>query len=183
MMQTLSLSPVTRWRFRLLQCLKKVLIIWALLTVTALGQGQVNRNFSVRYNVETRGAIAVAGNTVLTCSTTTGTNASECVNARAGTATNTAAANDNQNMININALDPTQTNVSQATLTIPTGSTVLWAGLYWGGRSTLSTRNQVNFRPANASSYTAVNANQLDSITSTVIGADFYHAFADVTAA
>lgn len=163
--------------------MERGLIVLVLLAVVSLGQAQVNRNFTVRYNIETRGAIAVAGNTVLTCSTTTGTNAAQCAGARAGTATSTAAANDNQTMVNINTLDTTQTNVTQATLDIPAGSTVLWAGLYWGGRSTLATRNQVNFRPANATAYTAVTSSQLDSITSTVTGADFYHAFADVTAA
>jgi uncharacterized repeat protein (TIGR01451 family) len=64
---------------------------------------------------------------------------------------------------------------STATLTLPNGATVLWAGLYWSGESNSAARNQVKFKTP-AAAYARLTATQLD------VSAAVYQGFIDVTA-
>ena len=80
-------------------------------------------------------------------------------------------------------------NSSTATLTLPAGATVTWAGLYWGADTSAGTggsaapnaanRGTVRFK-AGAGAYQTVTANAADVLTSTG-AATRYRAFANVT--
>src|SRR6185503_16326177 len=63
---------------------------------------------------------------------------------------------------------------SSATLNLPVGATVLWAGLYWGGESANAARNTCRLDTPAAAPVT-ITAGQLDVSTSD------YSAIADVT--
>lgn len=133
------------------------------------------RAFANRYSVNTTGDIFLAGNTLLSCATSTA-----CTNARNGTSTGANLNNNNLTMarVDVDASMPTITglarNSSIANLNLPAGSTVLWAGLYWGGVSGSGQRNQATFKTP-ASAYTNLTATQLDA------NGTEYHAFRDVT--
>lgn len=119
------------------------------------------RPFSIRYTTNTNGNLTQIGNTVMTCSTCT-------------------VINNTSTMINFDGdTDPSTFNSSSANLTIPSGSTVLWAGLYWGARSASASIGQVLFKTPGSFGYSSVNASQLD----TNVGgqANEYGGFADVT--
>ncbi len=99
--------------------------------------------FAAVYNKNINGQFAMTGNTVLTCSTTEGTNAGNCASARTLSATNNN--NNAYVMRNLNTgiagLTPSQTtfdgthtfNSSTSTVTIPVGSIVTKAFLFWFG--------------------------------------------------
>jgi large repetitive protein len=90
--------------------------------------------FTAVFHTQDNGAIGLFGNTVETCPIS----ASTCLAARNGSATNgdlNTLDNNDYNMTFIN-IDPGPGIVdsSSADVTLPAGSTVLFAGLYWGGR-------------------------------------------------
>lgn len=157
----------------------------ALFLVAVHADAQVQRAFTARYSTNTTGDIAQIGNNSQTCSTVTGANAGICDAARNDTPSASLATDDNGSfdMINANA-DPNAvalglTNSSSADLALPVGSTVLWAGLYWGARETgAGTPGTILFRTPAMGGYTAVNALQLDN---GVLANNIYGAFADVT--
>ncbi len=74
-------------------------------------------------------------------------------------------------------LDATTFNSSTANLSLPGGSNVLFAGLYWGAKSTDPARGQVLFQRPGGFGYQVVTASQVDTT-----GSVQYGAFADVTA-
>lgn len=79
--------------------------------------------------------------------------------------------------------DPVTTiNSSNATFNLPSGATVYWAGLYWGGRSTNAARNTIKFKYA-GQSYQTITATQLDdgNTISSAAGENHYQCFAEVT--
>ena len=100
--------------------------------------------------------------------------------------------NNNYNMgyVDIDG-DGSTVNSSTATLTLPAGATVSWAGLYWGADKSAGTggsaapnaanRGTVRFK-AGAGAYQNVTANAADILTSTG-AATRYRAFANVTSA
>jgi uncharacterized repeat protein (TIGR01451 family) len=106
-----------------------------------------NKAFSIAYQTSAPGDIVIIGNTMMTCQNLVTNN---CLAARAGTA-NPAAQNNNNayTMENIN-VDAQILNSSTAGLAIPGGATVLWAGLYWGAVSGVTTgvtpRSQVKLK-------------------------------------
>jgi uncharacterized repeat protein (TIGR01451 family) len=135
---------------------------------------QVIRNFT-RRNPATnaRGNITITGNVLVTCQAKNNNN---CATARSGGAT---ANNSDYNTVYVDAdADGATANSSSATLTLPSGSSVLWAGLYWGARSTAAARSQIKFKPAGSGLYSTLTASQLDSTTA---ASNAYQGFADVT--
>jgi uncharacterized repeat protein (TIGR01451 family) len=151
-----------------------VLVMALLTAVHAPGRAEaaITTPFTVRFDVNTNGSILLRGNSNLTCPTV----AAGCPQARNGSGS--VLNNNNFTMAYADADgDPVTTfNDSNATLAVPPGSSVLFAGLYWGADSTLApgSRNQVLFRtpaaawqPVTASSLYASGAN--------------YQGFADVT--
>ncbi|MEP6634008.1 MAG: DUF11 domain-containing protein, partial [Luteimonas sp.] len=160
------------------------LIALSLLATTNVFASTLVRGFTPRFSVTTRGDLLVIGNTVMTCP---GTSAI-CAPAQNGVSV--AAANNNNNAhdmvwINTDAVTTSPENSSRATLTIPGGSTVLFAGLYWGADTSAGTngsaaptpanRNQVRFATP-ASGFAITTAAQVD------ISGSRYSGFADVTA-
>lgn len=155
--------------------------LFFMLLLLGLAQAQVVTSFSIRYQNTTNGNITLVGNTLM-CAVSMGT----CNT----TQMNNPNANNNQNMIFINAdpANPTwpsgRGGSSSATLSLPTGAQVLWAGLYWGARVDPSTsgRNQISIKPPGASAYQSLTGTLLGTITNQ--GTDTtrpYTAFADVT--
>lgn len=123
---------------------------------------------SIRYQTNARGDIDFVGNTLLTCPTA----AAGCTEAQ--TAGNNAA-NNQYNMIAVDQ-DSLGTNSSRATLSLPAGANVLFAGLYWGANSSSGSRNQASFLTP-AQPYQTVTATTLDTD-----GGANYQAFYDATA-
>ena len=149
--------------------------------------GAADTPFSQRYAQTMRGSIEAVGNQLLTCPTA----ASGCTNAQNRTgAVGTMNNNYNMGYVDIDG-DGSTVNSSTATLTLPAGATVAWAGLYWGADTSAGTggsaapnaanRGTVRFK-AGAGAYQNVTANAADILTSTG-AATRYRAFANVTGA
>ncbi len=117
----------------------------------------------------TRGDIVLIGNTNLTCPA-----GATCTTAQNGG----TGRNNDFVMIAVDVdADGTTTNSSTATLAMPAGSTVLFAGLYWTGQNgNAAARGSVRFQTPASGGYVTVAATTTD-----VIGTA-YQSFADVTA-
>lgn len=85
--------------------------------------------FGLRYTVNAPGDIGIVGNTVLTCPAA----AAGCAGVQGGTA---VGQNNGFGMgfVDVDA-DPATFDSSRADLALPPGATVLFAGLYWGGKT------------------------------------------------
>jgi hypothetical protein len=141
-----------------------------------------DRTFAPRFSTTNRGQVVTAGNTVLTCQGT----GTACKNAQAGTST--ADNNDfDMDYVDVDS-DSSTFNSSRATLALPSGSTVLFAGLYWAGDTSAgngglaaplpAARSFVAIRTPTATRYSTITASVLDTdATSTTR----YQGFADVT--
>ena len=120
------------------------------------------RPFSIRFTTNTNGNMTQIGNTIMTCSTCT-------------------VINNTSTMINFDGdADSSTFNSSSADLTIPPGSTILWAGLYWGAQSASANIGQVMFKTPSSFGYNVINATQLDDPSPAGQGTE-YGGFADVT--
>ena len=137
--------------------------------------------FTSRFAQTLHGDLSAVGNTVMTCPSS-----ASCTTAQSST---TADNNDfTMTRVDVDG-DATTFDSSSATVTLPAGSTVVWAGLYWaadtsagtGGAAapTAASKNAVRFKiPGGA--YQTVTAAAGDVLTSTS-QASRYRAFADVT--
>jgi hypothetical protein len=129
--------------------------------------------FAPRYATTVHGTVTAVGNTLMTCPI----GAANCAAARNG-----SAYNDNDfamELVDADA-DPTTFDSSSATVALPAGSTVVWAGLYWAADSTDVNRGTVSFK-APLGAYQSISAAGADVLTSTVWPTR-YRAFRDVTA-
>ncbi|WP_189007491.1 right-handed parallel beta-helix repeat-containing protein [Deinococcus roseus] len=158
-------------------------LLLLLALVLQVANAQVIRSFTPRYNATDTGNIQVIGNTLMTCSTAAGaTGQATCAAALTRSAAVLADNNNNNHgsaYVDVDATDtPAFNNSSTATLTLPTNATVLWAGIYWSARDSVTTdstdRRQVRFKPPGGS-YSTLTSAQTDAT-----GAD-YQSFADVT--
>ena len=148
--------------------------VWLVLLVLCLEAlpAHAQRAFARRFPapaaqpVSVKGDILVIGNANMSCPVADA---------------NCAAARSGGNFINNNfVMAPvdtdavaTTTNSSTATLNLPPGSTVLFAGLYWSAQSAIG-RNSVQFRTPSGS-YATVTATTVDNI------GNAYQSFANVT--
>jgi hypothetical protein len=152
------------------RCAVWLVTAFTLACVAESAEAQIVRNFTTRYTTNDRGNYVFVGNTVMTCPDA----ASGCANARiqAGSLTN----NQDFTMVNVD-VDAVETgaNSSSATLTLPSGSTVKYAALYWGAVSSSAARNLAKLRTPASATYSTITAGQLD------VSGTAYHAFADVT--
>ncbi|MDO9410591.1 hypothetical protein, partial [Patulibacter sp.] len=150
-----------------------------------------DRNFAPRFTANDTGDIDIFGNTLMTCPAL----AVGCAGAQQSGVTTTA---DSLNQNNAYAMqyvdvdgDASTFNSSRSNVSIPSGAQVLFAGLYWGGRTAAGNtigsilgqgarnpalRNTVKFRAPNAAGYTSTVADTLDDGTGGI-----YQGFADVT--
>ncbi len=160
------------------QLLGKLSIWLGVLGLLTGTTASAQRAFTSRYsNTVVRGDIVLIGNVNYHCSSiippATRSTAANCVTARAGG----SVTNNNVAMVPIDTdSNSATTNSSSATLNLPAGSTVLFAGLYWSGSSTLpkSTYAQVFFAPPGGAGST------LTSSAVSSIGNN-YQSFIDVT--
>ena len=148
--------------------------------LAATGVAQANRAFATRYSATERGSILLAGNSSLTCASST-----SCTNARAGSG---SSGNDEFTMTNVDVDSSSATfNSTRAQLTLPVGATVVFAGLYWGADTSAGTdgaaaptpasNNRVRFTAPGASSAT-LTASVTDTDTASTTR---YQGFVDVT--
>lgn len=161
----------------------------------ALALAQVVTPFQARYGpVNERGDVIMLGNTLM------------CMSLPSSVACDNSWMNDstknNTALVNNNQLDPTRNMVfanydssaptwgsgrggsTSATLSLPSGAQVLWAGLYWGARANpnASGRTTIYVKPPGAASYQAVTGQLLGTITNQGTNtARPYAAFADLT--
>jgi hypothetical protein len=158
----------------------------ALLTATALAllalasPAAADRTFTPRYTTVDRSDFAVVANTLLTCS-----GGGACNNVRNGSS---SGGNNGFALVNVDAdSDGTTFNSSSATLAMPAGATVLFAGLYWGADTTRGTSGAAAPTPAsNGSVLFRTPAAAYQTITATTLDTDSlrtsrYQGFADVT--
>ncbi|OJU95680.1 MAG: hypothetical protein BGO23_08735 [Solirubrobacterales bacterium 67-14] len=171
-----------------------LLVVFAAGFAGVTASAQADREFSLRYSANETGSIVGIANTNMTCSTASGaTGSSTCSDARsAGITDSVNNANDMRNnnahtsaYIDVDS-DGSTFNSSTANQSLPAGSTILFAGLYWGGHysgasspANANLRDQVKFKVPGASSYTTVSASTLDDGVGSNAGR--YQAFADVT--
>jgi uncharacterized repeat protein (TIGR01451 family) len=126
--------------------------------------------FTPRFRVNAPGDIRVIGNTLMTAPD------SDPGAADARAARGTRLDNNDFNMTYVDVdTDPTTFDSSRATLDLPDGAAVLWAGLYWGADSPDAARTTALFAAPGAAGYLPLNG--------TLIGASGtnYQAFAEVT--
>jgi fibronectin type 3 domain-containing protein len=159
------------------------LAVPALLVALLLGPSaaSADRSYAPRFTTTDRGQVVMAANTVMSCPSS----AAGCSAARAGT-----SSDDNGDFAmtytDVDG-DSTTFNSSRSTLALPSGSTVLFAGLYWGGDTSAgdngddaplpAARAFVRFTTPTASARTiTASALDIDATSSTR-----YQAFADVT--
>jgi hypothetical protein len=143
--------------------------------------------FTPRFAQTLKGDIAAVGNTLMTCPAS-----AACTTAQNATASGNALNNNNYVMgyVDVDA-DATTFDSSSATVSLPAGSTVLWAGLYWAADTTPGTSGVAAPTPASrgtvrlkagAGAYQTVTAAPADVLAS-VSQANRYRGFADVTTA
>ena len=144
----------------------------------------VDTPFTPRFAQTVKGDIATVGNTLMTCPTA----AAGCTTAQGGTGNNNSYV---MGYVDVDA-DATTFDSSSATVALPGGSTVLWAGLYWAGDTTAgagggvaaptpTSRGTARLK-AGAGAYQTITAAPADILSSTS-QANRYRAFSDVTAA
>ncbi|MBS1861109.1 MAG: hypothetical protein JSS68_05290 [Actinobacteria bacterium] len=153
---------------------------------TAGATAKVEVPFATQFANNTRGGVAVAANTLMSCPEA----AANCLESRAGTATGAALNNNAYGMERVDVdTDPTTFDSSSATLSLPAGAAVQFAGLYYGGRTSKgalggveapnpAARGTVLMRAPGALGYSPLSATVFDSsaITNAYVG------FVDVTA-
>lgn len=144
------------------------------LLFAGLGVSHADRPYAVRYTANVNGSFALVGNSQMTCAAS-----ADCTSAQNRAANPTGLHNQSFAMVQV-SVDAATVNSSSASLNLPAGSTVLWAGLYWGARSASAARGQVLFRTPTAFGYSLLSS----SVVDTAAGgeADNYAAFVDVTA-
>ncbi len=161
-----------------------VFVAFAVAFGTFTSPALADRGFTPRFSTNDTGNITIAADALETCPVAT----SGCPAAQAGTGS--VLNNNNWTMQRLDADgDPaTSLDSSMATLTLPPGATVLFAGLYYGAATTAGTggaaanaalRNTVKLKVPGAAAYTTLTAPVLDISAASADGR--YQGFVDVT--
>ncbi|CAB4932684.1 unannotated protein [freshwater metagenome] len=168
-----------------------LLALLAALVVAGMGFAAASaeaadRNFAPRFTANDTGDIDIFGNTLMTCpAAAPGCTAAQ--QAGVSTVANSTTQNNAYVMqyVDVDG-DATTFNSSRSTVTLPAGSQVLFAGLYWGARTAagsggsaarnIPARNTVKFKAPGAAAYTSMTADTLDDGSGGI-----YQGFADVT--
>jgi hypothetical protein len=158
------------------------LVLLALATLLlAASPASADRAYAPRFQTTDRGQILTAANTLLSCSAP----AAACRHAQSGLPVdNNRLAMDHADVDS----DASTFDSSRATLALPSGATVLYAGLYWSADTSAGddgvrapdpgARASVRLAPP-AAAYRAITADVLDTDATS---ATRYAGFADVTA-
>ena len=162
--QTARSPRAARWG-----CVTTILLALA----PASAPAQVIRAFTPRFTVNDVGDVYVIGNTSMSCDIAD----VDCANAR-----NRVGALLNNNNFVMEYVDVdgdvSTFSSSSADFTVPSGGTVLFAGLYWGGRSTDANRYSVQLATPTSGGYVSLTATQQDIDAA----GQRYSGFIDVTA-
>jgi uncharacterized repeat protein (TIGR01451 family) len=139
--------------------------------------------FNLRFSANDAGDVVLAANTIMMCSA----RPNQCPDAEAGQGGLGNLNNDKYSMayVNVDNVTPGLFNSSSADLTLPGGlpttQSVLFAGLYWGGRSASTSRNVVQFRPPGGGYETITGSLTAPVAPGTSRTPESYQMFADVT--
>ncbi len=109
--------------------------IATVIVCAAVSPALADRGFTPRFSTNANGDIAVVGNTLESCQSS----AADCTSARAGKG---PALNNNTFVMERVDVDHTMLDSSSADLSLPAGARVLFAGLYYGARTTAGTRGK-----------------------------------------
>ncbi|MCD5314794.1 Ig-like domain-containing protein [Kineosporia babensis] len=170
----------------------------SLVLVAGPVEAAMNQPFGIRYQSSDTGDIMLRGNTLVACPDNTPA-CTAALDTSNNTATNNALNNDQYAMKYADVdTDNTTTASSSANVTLPTGATVKWAGLYWSGYTATwqagqtaalgtTAKNRMKFRAPGDAGYSTVTAStQTEWVNNptdgTAQGAP-YVSFANVTAA
>ncbi|MCL2787189.1 MAG: hypothetical protein FWD59_01635 [Micrococcales bacterium] len=175
-------APRTRRRTVLTSAFIVSIAVSGLLTLQPTDQADAANiiPFTARFSANADGAIQTIGNALLTCPD----DDTRCAGAKTGTSIN----NNSFQMVYIDAdNDPTTYASSSSRLLLPTGATVLWAGLYWGARlnggassvAATGDRTKMRLRPPGFASYQTVSSDFEFGPNSSSMNA--YQEYADVT--
>jgi uncharacterized repeat protein (TIGR01451 family) len=163
------------------------LALAGVVAITAAPASAATRAFTAAFTANVNGDIMIRGNSMMTCPSpstlSAGSSTLTCGAVQNGTS---SGQNNNFDMAYVDIdSNPATFDSSSATVTIPSGATVLYAGLSWGGDTaagsgtgypgltgvaapTPTAKNVVDFQAPGASGYTA-----LTSTTTDNIGTDF----------
>lgn len=144
------------------------------------------RAFAPRFSATAPGDIAMIGNVTMNCGTFGQTTTADCDASRVDSAIGGAATHSN-NQFSMRHIkienDPGVFSSSSATLSMPAGATVLFAGLYWSGALNTAVPDtdarRAKLRAPGAGSYTILPADQFDIMN--VGSNNQYQAFRNVT--
>ena len=144
---------------------------------------RADRAFAPRFSTNTQGNIAIAANSIESCLDALAV----CANVRNAVGGAISGNNNNQRTmtwVDVDG-DPATFDSSSAELTLPVGASVLFAGLYYGGRLTPGTggspapnpgaRNTALFKAPGDANYRALTASQVDDSSTQ------YQGFVNVT--
>ena len=172
---------------RLCRRLLPAIVLLSLLTPAAAQAAEAEVPLATRFESSGRGDLALTANTLMTCPDAGGTDAG-CIAARAGIG-GLAALNNNgyaMALVDVDS-DPATFDSSSATLGLPAGATVQFAGLFYGARTSKGTggaaapdpaaRGVVLLKPPGSISYSALAATVHDSAAIEAA----YTGFVDVT--
>jgi len=150
----------------------------ALVAAPGAASAQIVRPFTTLYTNNVNGNLVLLGNTLETCPFSAG---QLCTDARAG---NANEGNDDFAMVYVDIDNDGSTfDSSSADLSLPPGATVLFAQLYWGGRSASTFRGDALIDTPATSGYVGVSDSSVDFFVDQTIGvySELYSASADVT--
>lgn len=164
-------------------------LLLPVLLLLCAAQAHAQRAFAPRYSATAPGNIETIGNITMNCDNFGQVPAvAACADSRVDTATGGASTHSNNTFTMRHIKIENDAGVfssSSATLSMPAGATVLFAGLYWsgvlanGGASETLAR-QVKLRQPGAAGYTTLAVQQFDTMS--VGGRKQYQSFRDVTA-
>jgi uncharacterized repeat protein (TIGR01451 family) len=138
------------------------------------------RDFTPRFHATVPGDIVMIGNITQNCAGYTQTPSADCATTRTHKSPNGSRNNNDFGMLYTRVDSGAQNNNSSATLEIPNGATVLFAGLYWASvrAEAEPARSYIQFRTPGGD-YERVNATQVDDRV--LDGRRAYQGIADVT--
>ncbi|MGH9281311.1 MAG: Ig-like domain-containing protein, partial [Acidimicrobiales bacterium] len=111
-------------------------VLLAGVMLAPVAEATVARSFGVRFSTNTTGDIVLRGNAVTTCPVAH----PSCADAQSGIGDDAELINNNYEMVYVDVdSDASTFNSSAASLSLPGGSRVLFAGLYWAGDTSKGT--------------------------------------------
>ncbi|HZX08670.1 DUF7507 domain-containing protein, partial [Kribbella sp.] len=159
-----------------------VLVVTTGLVLPATARADTVRDFGKVFGAQTNGAVRITGNSLLTCNRSD----ADCRAALAGG--RTKANNNDWTMEPLDLdSDPSTKSSSGATVALPNGAQVLYAGLFWGaargagrgGTSTSDDGTTMRLRLPGKSTYQTVKADRTDYLNTG--SKNDYSSYLDVT--